>query len=103
EGPDLEPYRLLQTSRAREGANREPAEDFVRLLDELLRPPDDSIEDSAVSAGDDGCGGAHCTSKRATDVPRLSGSRRPKAPFSTWYAVCPARHSCTNGFAGSRT
>jgi hypothetical protein len=31
----------------------------VRLLDELLRPPDDSIEDSAVSAGDDGCGGSH--------------------------------------------
>src|SRR4029453_1560834 len=60
EGPDLEPYRLLQTSRAREGANGKPAEDFVRLLDELLRPPDDRIEDSAVSAGDDGCDGSHC-------------------------------------------
>jgi len=58
EGPDLEPCRLLQASRARERANREPAEHFVRLLDELLRPPDDSIEDSAVSAGDDG-GGSH--------------------------------------------
>jgi hypothetical protein len=59
EGPDLEPYRLLEASRAREGANGEPAEDFVRLLDELLRPPDDSIEDSAFSAGDDGYGGSH--------------------------------------------
>ena len=60
EGPDLEPYRLLQTSRAREGANREPAEDFVRLLDELFRPPDDGIEDSTFAAGGDGCGGSHC-------------------------------------------
>jgi hypothetical protein len=59
EGPDLEPYRLLEASRAREGANGEPAEDFVRLLDELLRPPDDSIEDSDFPAGDDGCGGSH--------------------------------------------
>jgi len=59
EGPNLEPYRLLQASRARERANREPAEDFVRLLDELLRPSDDSIEDSAVSAGNDGYGESH--------------------------------------------
>jgi hypothetical protein len=60
EGPNLEPYRLLEASRAREGANWKPAEDFVRLLDELFRPPDDGIEDSAFAAGDDGCGGSHC-------------------------------------------
>src|SRR4029453_3304648 len=52
EGPDLEPYRLLEASRARERANGETAEDFVRLLDELLRPPTNSIKNSPSSAGD---------------------------------------------------
>jgi hypothetical protein len=31
EGPDLEPYRLLEASSARERANGEPAEDFERV------------------------------------------------------------------------
>jgi hypothetical protein len=59
EGPDLKTYRLLEAGRARERANGEPAKDFVRLLYELLRPADNSIEDSAFSAGDDRCRGSH--------------------------------------------
>src|SRR4029453_8989891 len=88
EVPDLEPYRLPEASRARERANGETAEDFVRLLDELLRPSEDSIEDSAFSAGDDGCSRSHRWTKRATEGPRGCGARRLEARCSPRGTSC---------------
>src|SRR4029450_6538410 len=88
EGPDLEPYRLLEARRAGERENGETAEDFVRLLDELLRPSEDSIEDSAFSAGDDGWSRPHRWTKRATDVPRVCGARRLEARCSPRGTSC---------------
>ena len=41
--------RLPEASRPREGTHREATEYLVRLLDELLRPPDDRVDDVALA------------------------------------------------------
>lgn len=49
--PDLEADRPLEARSPREGTHREPTEDLMWLLDELLRPPDDGVDDIAFPIG----------------------------------------------------
>lgn len=48
-GSNIKSDRLPEASRPREGTHREATEYLVRLLDELLRPPDDRVDDVALA------------------------------------------------------
>src|SRR5207245_10766344 len=73
EMPNLEPDGSLEAGCPRKGTHRKPPEDLVRLLDELLGPPDDRIDDGDCLAptGEGSCLSHEGTSPQAArDCPR---------------------------------
>jgi low affinity Fe/Cu permease len=82
---------LLEASRPREGTHREATEYLVWLLDELLRPPDDRVDDVALATGrSERYCVLHCPDETASKMPRpscRSGCGELRRGL-VWYVLC---------------